>query len=87
MRIGPGELSPAEFGKVTIWQLRYLYGFSSGSGSGSPRSGREAYWHRMRILGHSEFEIWRKWHDEMKAAFEVVGKPAMLPSSTEGAKS
>ena len=57
--------SPQELGQFTIWQLRHVFGFKEES----PRlSHQEAFWKRKRLLGCSEFEIWRDWH----AMMEVV---------------
>ena len=53
-----GTLTPAQFGRTTLWQLRHLYGFG---GAGVKMNQREIFLNRCRILGLSEMETWKRW--------------------------
>jgi hypothetical protein len=59
-RIVEGMYTPAEFGKMTIWQLRNVFGFK---GEPPKMNYQEMFWHRKEILGCSPFEIWRDYRD------------------------
>jgi len=63
-----GQYKPAEFGKITVWQMKNLFGYK---GRGKSVSEWDAYYLRMKILKHSEFEIWRRWADEVKPFLEI----------------
>lgn len=63
-----GEYKPHEFGKITVWQMKNLFGYRE---KPRPMSDIDAFWLRSRILGQSEFEIWRRWADEVKPFLEM----------------
>lgn len=63
-----GQYSPQEFGQLTLWQMKHLFGYR---GKVLPKTAKEMFWERCRIKGDSEFDIWRQWHDQFQAIIEA----------------
>ena len=55
-----GRFTPEEFGRLTLWQMVNLFGFS---GIEEPRqlSERDRHWMAGRARGRSELEIYERW--------------------------
>lgn len=67
-RTMPGKYKPWEFGKLTLWQLKNLFGYS---GATAPRvDACEAFWKASRLKGESEFSIYCRWKDQVQAVLE-----------------
>jgi len=61
-----GKYKPWEFGKLTVWQLKNLFGYN-GVSNMPQVDARQAFWKASRIKGESEFSIWCRWHDEVES--------------------
>lgn len=63
-----GRYKPWEFGRITLWQMKNLFGYN---GIVTTRiDARVAFWKASRIKGESEFSIWCRWKDEVESKME-----------------
>jgi hypothetical protein len=67
-----GRYTPEQFGRITLWQMRNLFGFQE---KGKPLTDKEAFWLSCRSRGMSEFDIRHQWITvkipELAAAEEI----------------
>lgn len=71
-RLRRGRFQPWEFGRVTVWQMKHLFGYGT---TGNPSPGydpQEACYESCRKQGMTEFQAYCRWVDEVKPALEGV---------------
>lgn len=65
-----GRYKPWELGRLTVWQLRYLFGGKLNNKI--PADTRGGYLYSHKLKGTPAFEVWRQWKDEIEPGLKAV---------------
>lgn len=76
-----GQYSPEEFGRMTVWQMKNVFGYNGGADTPidfaknvGAFDTEGAFWKANRAKGESEFTIWQRWNDEVLKPLEELRK-------------